>query len=255
MKISAVTDEISLDIFEAVRVGVENGLDTFEIRMAFGKRASEFTKEEIESLLALKNKYGINYSCVSPGLFKTVIEYDGVEEVFGQVFEMCEKLGIKTVLIFGPRFKFDHLYDEFVTKVKKICAAAREFGITLAIENSPSTTISNTPDLIRIIADVNEPNFKINWDPANYYPRSTDYKTDFDKIAPHICNVHVKNCVVGEDRRPVYGPVDVGEIDYPFVLDRLAEINYNGLVSIETHSKNKMEDFLGAVAYLKSILK
>ncbi len=70
MKISLVTDEVSADLETAIELGLEWGVDAFELRGIGGQRVPRFSDYQKQRVLELREAYGIHIAAISPGLFK-----------------------------------------------------------------------------------------------------------------------------------------------------------------------------------------
>ncbi len=70
MKISLVTDEVSADLETAIELGLEWGVDAFELRGIGDQRVPHFSDYQKQRVLELREAYGIHFAAISPGLFK-----------------------------------------------------------------------------------------------------------------------------------------------------------------------------------------
>ncbi len=76
---------------------------------------------------------------------------------------------------------------------------------------------------------------RVNWDPGNVaWLENRAPEGDLEIVAPYLANVHVK------DIRPVTGdpewvPAGEGIVNWAAQLRGLAQLHYNGPVSLEPH--------------------
>ena len=68
MKISLVTDEVSADLETAIELGLEWGVDAFELRGIGGQRVPHFSDYQKQRVLELREAYGIHMPTWQDGL-------------------------------------------------------------------------------------------------------------------------------------------------------------------------------------------
>ncbi len=124
------------------------------------------------------------------------------------------------------------LYAEIVETVQSVCDHLGETGQTFAMETGQETAQS----LRRFIEDVNKPNLRVNFDPANMILYGKDEPIPaLDLLMPWIDGVHCKDGKwptqtgqLGEET-----PLGSGDVDLPRWLARLVELGYRGPLTIE----------------------
>ncbi|HMN62810.1 MAG TPA: hypothetical protein PJ988_20760, partial [Anaerolinea sp.] len=67
MKISLVTDEVSSDLETAIELGLDWGVEAFELRGIGGQRVPRFSDYQKQRVLELKETYGIQIAAILPG--------------------------------------------------------------------------------------------------------------------------------------------------------------------------------------------
>ena len=133
----------------------------------------------------------------------------------------------------APQFPSDNPPPAITDWIAEAAARCTEAGLTLMIEPEPicwCDTGRTTADLIRGL-----PNLRINYDPGNVaWHTNRDPIDEFEIVAPHIANVHIKDIrpVIGE---PEWVPPGEGIIDYAAHFAALRGIGYRGPVSLEPH--------------------
>lgn len=82
------------------------------------------------------------------------------------------------------------VYESILRSIRKVLPEFREAGVKIAIENYEKIP---TKDLLRIVAEINDPYFGICFDTANLLgvPETPDAALDI--LAPYIVNVHLKD--------------------------------------------------------------
>jgi L-ribulose-5-phosphate 3-epimerase len=115
--------------------------------------------------------------------------------------------------------------------------------------------------LLQFIEDVERPNLKINFDPANMILYGTgDPIEALGVLGKHVISVHCKD---GDwppvDKPEALGaekPLGEGSVDFPAFLAKLKEIGYRGLLSIEREEQDQAKraaDIRKAIALLKKL--
>ncbi len=242
MRIGFVTDEISDDVREALATGLSWGIKDYELRVIEGKRIPDISEQNIQFLLAQQAQHGLRYTALSPGIFKAPIENVStirheLEEVLPQTLQLARRLHSNLVIVFG--FKREaHEPAENRERVKEIFAKAAqraaEFDITLAVENEPGFWCDTGSNTAKILLEVNHPNLRANWDPANAY--GTDelpYPDGYRHLRPFIVNLHIKDTPDSTLKTCV--PVGEGQVDWGGQLEAVVKDGILDHVTIETH--------------------
>ncbi len=133
---------------------------------------------------------------------------------------------------------------------------AKEKGITLAFE-----TGQETADLLRrTLDDLQSPNIKVNFDPANMllYDMGDPIRA-LEILGPDIRSVHVKDAkrpkVPGQWGEEV--PLGEGEVDIRAFVKKLKEVGYTGPLVVEREVGNqagRLRDVAHGLAFLKECL-
>jgi sugar phosphate isomerase/epimerase len=242
MRIGIVTDEISSNVREAIELGVSWGIMDYELRVVGDMRVPAITPAAVDELLKLKANFGIRYTALSPGTCKgTIDDAAKLEQEFNETmpatFAMAKKLAVPLVIIFGfqrlPR-QSDTLETNVVAAFRRLATAAAKENLRLAIENEPGFWCDSGRNTARIIAAVNSPFLRANWDPAN--ASGTDeipYPAGYEAIKKWIVNVHVKDTSKGALLACV--PIGEGNIDWEGQIQALVQDRLVEHVTIETH--------------------
>ncbi len=242
MEIGFVTDEISPDVKEAVDIGVSWGISKYELRVIGENRIPAVDEKNIRQIEALIDKYGIRITALSPGTFKgTLKQVELIEremsEVLPETFQLAQRLHTDMVIVFGfQRSTEDQKEDEqrVVDLFGRVADTARENGLLITVENEPGFWCDTGAGTARILAAVNSPALRANWDPGNAV--GTDeppFPDGYHAIKDWIANVHVKDTVKGALVECV--PVGEGGIDWAGQLRALVQDRPVEHVTIETH--------------------
>ncbi|MDZ7269496.1 MAG: sugar phosphate isomerase/epimerase [candidate division KSB1 bacterium] len=249
MRIGFVTDEISAEVVEALTIGLAWGVRDFELRVIGDRRVPAITPATVGQILALQQKHGLRLTALSPGVFKgtvhdTALWQHELRETLPATFDLARVLGTPLVIVFGfQRSPRDVPGD--VNKVVEIfrqaAQAAHAHGLILAVENEPGFWCDTGGNTSRLLAQVNSPALRANWDPGNAVGTAElPYPEGYDALKPWIANVHVKDTIKGALVECV--PVGEGRVNWRGQLQALARDKVVPHVTIETHCLPLLEN-------------
>lgn len=152
-----------------------------------------------------------------------------------QVSDFASQLGLKALSChIGsiPEDASEPLYQKLIGIAQELCDICAVNDQNFVLE----TGQESAPALLRFLGDVQRPNIKVNFDPANIVLYgSGDPLEALALLQDHVLSVHCK------DGRSPAGPGQLGnevalgegEVDFPGFLKLLKQINYTGLLTIE----------------------
>ena len=248
MQIGFVTDEISPDVTEAIEIGVSWGVFNYELRVIRERRIPAIDETDIQNILELIKKHGIRITALSPGTFKrTLKERDYIEheikETLPETFRLAERLNSNKVLVFGfKRSDYDREDDEHrvVEFFSRVAESAQQHGFIIAVENEPGFWCDTGTNSARILAKVNSPFLRANWDPANAVGTGElPFPDGYSAIKDWIANIHIKDTVKSTSVACV--PVGEGVVDWQGQLAAILRDKPVQHVTIETHCRPLIE--------------
>ncbi len=136
----------------------------------------------------------------------------------------------------------DPARKSFLDTLGQVAQMAAEYGITIAFETGQETAVL----LRRTLDDLQAPNLKVNFDPANMLLYDKDDPiAALELLAPDIRSVHVKDAkrptVPGEWGEEV--PLGQGQVDIRRWVQTLKRIGYQGPLCIEREVGNQAQRF------------
>ncbi|MBD2844026.1 sugar phosphate isomerase/epimerase [Paenibacillus sp. IB182496] len=235
MKLAIVTDELTQQPEEAVRAGLAMGLRHYELRTVLGRRVPDDAAQLTPMLAELKSRYNLAYTALSPGLFKCEPDAMTLEAQLRDRLEasiaMAQELEIGTIVCFAAVDFETHRPAELRAAVlpylRRAAERLDECGMTLAVETEFMSGCETAQDAAKLIAAVDSPAFKVNWDPANAWIAGESPLTGYLSIRRHIAGIHVKDAfttawrgrnpfaVLGEGRLPWADILSAYLQDYP----------------------------------------
>ncbi len=122
-----------------------------------------------------------------------------------------------------------------VARIESLLPYAAERGVMLALENHGGGVTVTAEQLLRLVRDVDGPNFGVNLDTGNFHGQ--DPYAEIAVAAPYAVNVQVKTEIrrMGRSKEPA----DLGR-----VIGILREARYSGYIVLEY---NAPEDPMTAV--------
>jgi sugar phosphate isomerase/epimerase len=176
------------------------------------------------------------------------------------VADVAAKLQIKSVAChigFVPHDRNAALYAEIRAIARDICDHCANHGQAFTLETGQEPA----PVLLQFIRDVERPNLKINFDPANMILYGTGDPIDaLGVLKEYVLSVHCKD---GDwppkDKADALGterPLGEGAVGIRRFIEKLKEIGYTGVLSIEREELDQAKraaDVRSAVALLKRL--
>lgn len=177
------------------------------------------------------------------------------------VSDFAAAMGVSSIAChigFVPEDPADPDYAELRDLVRRVCDDAAERNQTFALETGQEPARV----LLRFIQDVDRPNLRINFDPANMILYGTgDPIEALDVLGPLVLSVHAKDgdwppkdCpdALGSER-----PLGKGAVGIERFIAKLKQIGYKGTLNIEREAedaKERLEDIRNGAALLERIL-
>ncbi len=176
------------------------------------------------------------------------------------VSDVAKGLGIDSIAChigFVPHHREDSLYAEIRDVARDICDHCGQNGQSFTLETGQEPA----KVLLRFIEDVDRPNLRINFDPANMILYGTgDPIEALDVLGKLVISVHCKDGDWPDRGRPealgVERPLGEGNVDIPRFISKLKEIGYRGILSVEREEQDankRAADIRKAIKLLTSL--
>jgi sugar phosphate isomerase/epimerase len=123
--------------------------------------------------------------------------------------------------------------EEAIKRMKELTKMAEDAGIIIVHENCSGWGGLSAENMVRLVKEVNSPNFKLLYDTGNvlHYNKGTDPWDFYMKVKPYIEYVHIKD-YNKEEKATFPGE---GEAKVKEILADLKKSGYDGFISIEPH--------------------
>ncbi|UCH34412.1 MAG: sugar phosphate isomerase/epimerase [Armatimonadota bacterium] len=244
-RLGVMTDEISQDFAYAVRVCQEYKLQTVEIRSAWDKPPQELADKDVAEIARILEPTGMKVSNIASPFYKCDIDDEAAVKEHHRILARCIEVGRKlgSNIIRGFTFwntgRTEEVWGKILELYEKPVQIAAEADAIIAIENEAATSLATARLLQRFLADLDAPNVKALWDPANEVfadGGERPFPEAFRRIEKEMVHFHLKDARRNEDTgQPECTPVGEGVIDWQGQLADLLASGYAGAVSLETH--------------------
>tara|TARA_B110000977_G_C11005003_1_gene465361 strand:- start:91 stop:915 length:825 start_codon:yes stop_codon:yes gene_type:complete len=245
-KLAIPTDAISMDIETSFLIGLDWGINSFELKRLFNKRLSSFEKSDIEYIKNSVKKNNTKICSLSPGIFKGKIDSDlTLKEIdnFDKIINYTEEFNADKIIVFG----FDQqgsdnsnkkkIISQIVSIYENLLEKCIKKKITLLVENDRGHFANNKDILVEIFKYLPSDYFKINWDPCNCIGEKDSelpFPNFYNLIKDKIGHLHIKDAIShGEKFKNIM--LGKGEVNWKDQITALKKDNYSGYYVIEPH--------------------
>ncbi len=157
-----------------------------------------------------------------------------------------------------PEDPADPAYVAVRDMVRRVADHAAEWNQVFALETGQEPASV----LLRFIQDVDRPNLRINFDPANMILYgSGDPIEALDVLGPLVISVHAKDGNWPAKKKPgalgVEKPLGKGAVGIERFIAKLKQIGYTGPINVEREvedQKQRLEDIRNGIALLEGVL-
>jgi sugar phosphate isomerase/epimerase len=247
-------------------LGVRCGQMGIPGNMKLTEAAAEAWKSDLEVVTMFAAYDGEDYADI-PSVQRTVgfvprETREARERRTYEVSDFAAQLGIGSIAChigFVPEDPAGPDYADLRALVRRVCEHAARHGQTFALETGQEPA----PVLLRFVADVDRPNLRINFDPANMILYGTgDPMEALRLLGPLVASVHCKDGdwpppetpgALGRER-----PLGEGSVGIERYVRTLAEIGFRGPLNVERETENqqdRLRDMARGIALLRALTK
>jgi len=244
-KLGVISDEVSQDFKKVVDLAVEFKLDSIEIRSVWDKPPQELTDRDIDEMKRILDGTDLQVVCIASPFYKC--DFFNPEER-KQHIEILRKC-IKLAKAFGARiirgFAFwntgrtEEIWEDILKAFEEPIKIIQDEGMILGIENEASTSLATARLTQKFIEDLNCPNVKAIWDPANEVCAEGGEKPfpdAYNRLKPYMIHGHIKDIKRDpQTGRPIPVPIGDGEVGWKDQLQAFIDDGFEGHLSLETH--------------------
>lgn len=250
-KLGVISDELSPDLEEALRIMKSFGLSWVEVRTVWGVYNTYASPQQIQKIKDLLRKYSFTVSVVDTALFKCALPgttpvhgekdfrpYSEQMELLKRAIECAQNLGTDKLRVFAfwRVAEPDKSYPRISEELAKAAEVARTSRMRLLLEDEGSCNVGNGHELARMLRLVPASNFGANWDVGNGYWNGEitfpDGYAALDK--KRIWHMHVKDVRCERGSQGCHTAiVGTGQVDLLGQLRALIRDGYRETMSLE----------------------
>ena len=169
--------------------------------------------------------------------------------------KQCGIQAVQTHCGFIPENPNDPVYKETIVAMKEVAGYCKNNGQNFRYETGQETPIT----LVRAIQDVGLDNQGVNFDLANLILYGKANPVDaIELLGPYVQGIHAKDGLFPADPKNLGKevPIGKGKVDFPRIIERLKQLNYQGAVTIEREisGPQQVADVQEAKAYLEKLI-
>ena len=259
-RLSVINDEISPDFDHACSVAANDfGLHWIELRSMWGKNVTDLNADEIDRSRQILDKYKLRVTDIASPLFKVhwpgapmskegprrdefhaSFDFKQQDEVLQRCIDLCKSFDTDRIRCFDFwRLEDPKPYRAAINdKLRQAARACAQHKLILLLENEMACNTGSGKEAAATLAEVQEPNFMLNWDPGNSatFPGDVPYPDDYDLLPKRrIGHCHCKDTIRKPDGKFAWAPVGGGIIDWVGQFRAFERDGYHYAVSLETH--------------------
>ena len=283
LKVGILSDEISQEFEYAIKTIRELGAGYVELRTMWGKNLVELSPTELKKARALIENNDMKVCLIASPVFKCHLgekrinstrkdaspiekkSYSEHLEILEHSLELARMFNspfVRTFSFWKEGSLTDEILQEIVQRFEEPVRKAEKENIILALENEYNCYIGNAEDSKRFFDRIPSRNIGLIWDPGNaYFTGETPYPDGYRLVKDRTVHIHIRGAGKNNEGEPIWLPVSKGEIDIKGQLKALADADFPGVVSLETHYVPKggskedgtRESFRGLRSILQSL--
>ena len=256
MRLTAITDEISMDFAHALDVMSDYGCKGAELRSLWDTNISDLSPDQLDEAQRILDRKGFEVCCLASPLYKceigstgggttgrthqaTARTHDQQLDLLKHLSGVAKRFGTKNIRIFSfwkrgdPTPEIEEAIAEGIADGVKF---AEDKGVVLLMENEHACYLGTGVETARFLARVGSPALMAVWDPGNaFMADEKPFPDGYDAIRNYVAHVHVKDAELLAAGKKRFVVVGEGEVDYAGQFAALKADGYEGYISLETH--------------------
>ncbi len=244
-KLGVIGDEVSQDFATVVNFVKEYNLDSIEVRSVWDKQPHQLTDTDIDTMKRLLDGTDIEIIGVASPFFKCDMDNAQDRKEHLDILKGCIRTAkafdtnlIRT-FVFWDTGQTEERWDEIIDAYDEPCRMVDGEGIVLGMENESTTSLRTAQLTAEFIGELNSPNVRAIWDPANEahaLDGETPYPDAYNRLKPTMIHAHLKDAAPNPDTGEMESvPVGEGVIDWQGQLQAFVDDGYEGHLCLETH--------------------
>lgn len=244
-KVGVIGDEVSQDFATVVNFVKDYDLDSIEIRSVWDKLPHQLSDSDIDDMKRLMDDTGIQIIGVASPFFKCDMDNAEERKEHIDILRGCIRTAkafdtnlIRT-FVFWDTGKTLERWDEIISSYDEPRRIIDGEGIILGMENESTTSLSTAELTAKFIEEIDSPNIRGIWDPANEAHAQdgvTPYPDAYNQMKSTMIHAHLKDAAPNSETGEIESvPVGDGIIDWQGQLQAFVDDGYDGHLCLETH--------------------
>ncbi len=244
-KLGVISDEVSQDFQTVVDVATEFNLNSIEIRSVWDKPPQDLTEEDVEEMKRILEPTDLIVIGVASPFYKC--DFDNPEErkehldILRRCVKLAQAFDAKVIrsFAFWHTGRTEEIWDDILESYDEPKKIAEGEGVIIGMENESSTSLATAKLTRKFIDDVNSPNIKAIWDPANeVYAEGGEkpYPDAYNRLKDVLIHGHIKDANSNPETGEMESvPVGEGIVGWQEQLQGYLDDGYEGHLCLETH--------------------
>lgn len=148
-------------------------------------------------------------------------------------------------------FDWNRIWDAVVESSRFAADQAAEFGKIVLMEPRVGEVICSVDSMLRLIKDVDRPNFKANFDVGHFSAQRENAVIALYKLKDQFANIHIA------DNDPVatdHLPLGRGSVDWEEFFTTLKRMNYQGYLGLDLSASDTLgTDLIESAVFIKKV--
>lgn len=150
-------------------------------------------------------------------------------------------------------FAWERVWECLVESCEFTAEVAREYGRTVIMEPRIGELICSSDSILRLIKDVNMPNFKANFDTGHFSAQRENVPLALMKLKDQFANIHIADNNPKDAKHITIGK---GTIDWYEFFRILKLMNYDSYLGIDLSEASTIEqDIKDSLEYISKVCK
>lgn len=236
---------------DAIRAAKAAGFGAVECHWPYETPAADVSAALAETglaMLGLNTRRG-DVAGGENGLSALVGREADARAAIDEAIAYATKIGTRNIHVMAGFASGDAAHACFVANLRYACERAAEAGITILIEplnhyDAPGYFLATTAQAEVIMAEVGAPNLRLMFDCYHVQLMEGDLSHRLERLLPLIGHIQFASV-------PDRGAPDHGEVNYPFIFDKIAALGWQTPLGAEYKPGGDTDATLGWLTALR----
>ena len=236
---------------DAIRAAKAAGFDAVECHWPYDTPAADVSAALAETglaMLGLNTRRG-DVAGGENGLSALVGREADARAAIDEAIAYATEIGTRNIHVMAGFASGDAAHACFVANLRYACERAADAGITILIEplnhyDAPGYFLATTAQAEVIMAEVGAPNLRLMFDCYHVQLMEGDLSHRLERLLPLIGHIQFASV-------PDRGAPDHGEVNYPFIFDKIAALGWQTPLGAEYKPGGDTDATLGWLTALR----